>query len=91
MVLTFNILKADDTGTNWVEAVPTLDVARAHVLAFQEFWPAEYLIVNRATGESISLKMDIDPQNRRGGPLAPIEDERAGTAFAQLPHNCIRV
>jgi hypothetical protein len=86
----FNIFKNDDGGTHWVEAVPTLDVAKAHVLAFQEFWPAEYLIVNRNNGESVSMKTDIDPQNRHGRSLGRAKKERAGIVGAQPPNNCIR-
>ena len=87
----FNVFKTDDGGTHLVEAVPTMDVARAHVLAFQEFWPAEYLIVNRNTGESISTKTDIDPQDRRDHSLARAKDQGAGIVAAPLPYNCIRV
>jgi hypothetical protein len=87
----FNIFKNDDGGTHWVEAVPALDVARAHVLAFQEFWPAEYLVVNRDTGESISMKTDIDPPNRCASHFAPAGGERAHTLFARLPHDALHV
>jgi len=54
--LPFCIFKLrSDGGLHLVEAVQTLDEAKARVQALGESWPGEYVIHNEATGERISI------------------------------------
>jgi hypothetical protein len=51
--------------------VGTLDGAKSRVREFMEAWPAEYLVVSRATGQKISIKRDGCPGQNNGMALAP--------------------
>jgi hypothetical protein len=54
--LPFCIFKLQsDRSLHFVEAVQTLDDAKARVQALGELWPGEYVIHNEATGERISI------------------------------------
>ena len=54
--LPFCIFKLrSDRSVHLVEAVQTLDDARARVQELGELWPGEYVIQNKATGEQISI------------------------------------
>jgi hypothetical protein len=44
-----------DGSLHLVEAVQTLDEAKARLHALGESWPGEYVIHNEATGEQISI------------------------------------
>ena len=56
MRLPFCIFKLrSDRSVHLVEAVQTLDDARARVQELGELWPGEYVIQNEATGEQISI------------------------------------
>ena len=45
----------DDGELCFVEAMQTLDDAKARVQELAELWPGEYIISNRATGERVSI------------------------------------
>jgi hypothetical protein len=54
--LPFCIFKLQsDKSLHFVEAVQTLDDAKARVQALGELWPGEYVIHNEVTGERISI------------------------------------
>ena len=54
--LPFCVFKLRSDGSlHLVEAVQTLDEAKARVQAFSRLWPGEYVIHNEATGERISI------------------------------------
>jgi hypothetical protein len=54
--LSFCIFKLrSDRSLHFVEAVLTLDDAKARVQALGELWPGKYVIHNEATGERISI------------------------------------
>jgi len=44
-----------DRSLHFVEAVQTLDDAKARVQELGELWPGEYVIHDEATGERISI------------------------------------
>jgi hypothetical protein len=66
----FHVFQSDDTRPHRAETVPMIEMAGAPILAFQEFWPAEPLVVDRQTGDSLSMKTESDPQIQRGCSLA---------------------
>jgi hypothetical protein len=62
MRLPFCIFKLRIDGSlHLVEAMQTLDDARARVQALGELWPGEYVIHNEATGERVSITAGRKP------------------------------
>jgi hypothetical protein len=61
MLLPFDIFRVDTDGTHRCACVGTLDGAQSRVREFMEAWPAEYLVVSRATGQKISIGRDAAP------------------------------
>ena len=56
MRLLFRIFKLQNDGNlHFVEAVHTLEEAKARVQALMEPWPGEYLIHNDETGERLFI------------------------------------
>lgn len=54
-----DIFKVSKDGTPvWVEAAETLDAAKARVKELLKVQPAEYVIFNQETQDSISIKSD---------------------------------
>ena len=56
MVPPFDIFKVVDGHFLWVEAVPTLDAAKARVTDLMAIRPTQYLIFSQKTGHKILLK-----------------------------------
>jgi len=48
----------DDGELHFVEAVQSIDAAKARVKALAELWPGEYVIYDKATGERLSTKRE---------------------------------
>ncbi len=61
MLPPFDIYRVDDDGTNRCACVATLDSAKVTVEEFMGAWPAEYVVVSRATGKKISVERDAAP------------------------------
>ena len=61
MLLPFDIFRVDADGTHRCACVGTLDGAKSRVREFMEAWPAEYVVVSRATGKKISIERDAAP------------------------------
>ena len=66
MLLPFDIFRVDADGTHRCACVGTLDGAKSRVREFMETWPAEYLVVSRATGQKISIERDGCPGQNSG-------------------------
>lgn len=67
MLPSFDIFRVDADGTNCCACVATLDGAKVRVQEFMEAWPAEYLVVSRATGQKFSIERNaatIKTRNR---------------------------
>jgi hypothetical protein len=61
MRLPFRIFKVQGDGNlHFVEEAQTLDAAKACVLALAALWPGEYVIINEATGERVSITAGDD-------------------------------
>ena len=61
MRLPFCIFKVQGDGNlHFVEAVQSLDSAKTRVQALAELWPGEYVIINVATGERVSITAGDD-------------------------------
>jgi hypothetical protein len=56
MIPPFDIFKVESSGVRWMEAAPNLERAKARVKVLAASSPGEYMIVNQATGEKISIK-----------------------------------
>ena len=61
MLLPFDIFRVDADGTHRCACVGTLDGAKSRVREFMETWPAEYVVISRATGQKISIERDAAP------------------------------
>jgi hypothetical protein len=56
MVPPFDIFRVADGDPIWVEAIATLDAAKARVRELMMDVPCEYLIFSHVTGNKISIK-----------------------------------
>jgi hypothetical protein len=57
--LPFSILKTrHDESLHWVEGAQTLEAAKQRIAQLAKFWPGKYVILNEATGESLSITVD---------------------------------
>jgi hypothetical protein len=52
----FDIFRVSDGDPIWVEAIATLDAAKARVQELMTDLPCEYLIFSHVTGNKISIK-----------------------------------
>jgi hypothetical protein len=62
----YDIFEILNNGVRWIEAVDTLDTARARVAELKETKPAEYLIVNQRTG--ITIRVSVGEEELRSAP-----------------------
>lgn len=63
MRLPFSILRTRSDGSlAWVEDAATLEAAKARIEVLAQFWPGEYIISNRATGERVSITIGGEPK-----------------------------
>ena len=58
----FDIFKADGDGVLWIEAVSDLATAKERVQAIGETSPGQYLVLDEATGDKISIEVDSQGQ-----------------------------
>jgi hypothetical protein len=57
MIPPFDILRVDADGhLHWIQAIDTLDAAKARVVELIKTVPSEYLIISHRTGRKISVK-----------------------------------
>ena len=64
MGLSFRVYKVQNDGDlHFIEALPTLDEAKARVRELGEVWPGEYAIDNVETGERIFVSTRDETKN----------------------------
>jgi hypothetical protein len=56
VIAAFDIFRVINGQPLWVDAVPTLEIAKASVRQLMTLKPAEYVILNQTTRDKISLK-----------------------------------
>jgi hypothetical protein len=56
VIAAFDIFRVINGQPLWVDAVPTLEIAKASVRQLMTLMPAEYVILNQTTRDKISLK-----------------------------------
>ena len=55
----FDIFWFGETGRNWIEAVDTLEIAKAHIEQLPQVFSGSYAVLDQRTGNRISFAAKI--------------------------------
>jgi hypothetical protein len=55
----FDIFWFEETGRNWIEAVDTLEIAKAHIEKLSQVFSGSYAVLDQRTGNRISFAANI--------------------------------